>query len=63
MSGPKLPYVEESHKYGPVPPRNAPLQPCEAPIYPNIEVHNQYNIVGDRVHGEIVMAGPKYAGN
>ena len=62
MSGPKLPYVEESHKYGPVPPRNPPLQPCEGPIYPNIEVHNQYNIVDERVKGQIVMSGPKYAG-
>merc|ERR1719507_2700169 len=59
MAGPKLPNVEESHKYGPVPERRAPMGAVSTPVY-GVEGDNKYNIVNPRVKGEIVMAGPKY---
>ena len=59
MFGPKLPNVESSHKYGPVPPRRGPMGDMSAPVY-GVEGDNKYSIVNERVRGEIVMAGPKY---
>ena len=59
MVGPKLPGVEESHKYGPVPARRAPMSDASYPVY-GVEGDNKYNVVNPRVKGQIVMAAPKY---
>ena len=59
MSGPKLPMVESSHKYGPVTPRREPMTDVSTPVY-GVEGDNKYSVVNPRVKGEIVMAGPKY---
>ena len=45
MLGPKLPNVEESHKYGPVPSRVAPRPEMQGPVYPGVEGHNQFSKV------------------
>ena len=59
MAGPKLPNVEESHKYGPVPTRRAPMHELPTPVY-GVQGDNQYSVVNPRVKGQIVMAAPKY---
>ncbi len=59
MVGPKLPNIESSHNYGPVPPRRGPMTEVQGPVY-GVEGANQYNIVKERVPGELTMAGPKY---
>ena len=61
MSGPKYPGIEESHKYGPVNPRVRGEMPVNGPVYP-VDPNNKYSIVPDRKSGQIVMAGPSYAG-
>jgi hypothetical protein len=41
MLGPKLPFVESSHKYGPVPPRREHTEELSHPVYHGVEVANQ----------------------
>jgi len=59
MAGPKLPGIEASHAYGPVPTRRAPMHDLPTPVY-GVKGDNKYSIVTPRVKGDIVMAGPKY---
>jgi hypothetical protein len=43
--GPKYPKVEESHKYGPVPPRSGPDREMMGPVYPGVDPTNRYDVV------------------
>ena len=62
MAYPKLPNIEEAHKFNVVPPKPPGVTEQSYPVLSGIEIHNQYNLVEKRVTGQIVMAGPKYAG-
>lgn len=43
--GPKYPGIEESHKYGPVPPRQGSEREMTGPIYPGVETANKFDVV------------------
>merc|ERR1712136_528545 len=65
MHGPKLPGVENSHGFGPVPARVAPAEArmeMPGPVYPGVEGKNEYCKIEERVHGELLFAGPKFPG-
>jgi len=65
LSFPKIPNVESSHQFGPVPARVAPAaarMEMPGPVWPGVESHNEYVDVPERVHGETLFAGPKFPG-
>ena len=65
MHGPKLPGIENSHSFGPVPARIAPAEArmeMPGPVYPGVEGKNEYCKIDERVHGELLFAGPKFPG-
>lgn len=65
MSFPKLPNVEASHSFGPVPARVAPAEArmeMPGPVYPGVECKNEYLEVKERVHGDPLFIGPKLPG-
>ena len=62
MHGPKLPDIEVSHAYGPVPARIAPAEArmeMPGPVY-EATANNLYENIPERVHGELIFAGPKF---
>lgn len=64
MSFPKLPNVEASHSFGPVPARIAPAEArmeMPGPVYPG-GGKNEYLDVPERVHGDTLFIGPKLPG-
>jgi hypothetical protein len=43
MTGPKLPHVEQSHSYGPVPARKRPASEMVGPVYP-VDAKNKVSV-------------------
>ena len=65
MFGPKMPGIEESHKYGPITKRVEPAaarMEMPGPVFPGVEAKNHYSKVDERQPGQLIQQAPVFRG-